>query len=148
MYTQCPMWSLKITVIGHWNIAGALQSLCCMTWLIKVLVDHSKGCLPDIFWFDPDLLVHIWEIYFWVIFCSCDVHSDLILIQEQGHILDCVIVLFAAVNNCPQLSTLLGMHSIGAACGTLFMTHKFASMYHWILSDSCCFSASAQWGRW
>jgi hypothetical protein len=54
---------------------------------------------------------------------------DLILIWEQCHVLDHVIVPFAAVNDHPQLPDFFGMQSIGAACGTLFMTHQLVSVY-------------------
>ena len=47
-----------------------------------------------------------------------------------------------------SLPVFFGMHSIGAACGTLFISHHPVSVYIHIFSDNCCFSVSGHLGRW
>jgi hypothetical protein len=66
--------------------------------------DHSKTGLVDIFWLNAHLFICIGQVYLRAELHSCDIHPDLVLIQEQSHVLHHIIIALAAVDDCSEFS--------------------------------------------
>ena len=143
-----PNWSWNVTIIRCWNIARALQSPCCMTWLMKVpnivmntvfqtLSSSTHTCLYVL-----DRLNFEWYLALMT--------SILIWSWLGNGVTSLTVLSFLCLQSTTVLSLpfFFGIHSIGVAWGVLFISHQPAPMYCWILSNNCCHRESGHLGRW
>ena len=61
--------------------------------------DGCKCCLMDVFWYNVYLFVCFGHIKLWSICCPGHIIANHILVREQSHVLDCVVVLFLQIEN-------------------------------------------------
>ena len=114
MFLQRVAEDEEVVKVGIYEYAYCISKDCCHQpqesgWHVAISLLHNialecpkdcrEGGLMDILWFNVYLLVHVGQVNLQAVFCSSNIHPDLILIQEWSNILDHVVVPLTTIHD-------------------------------------------------